>query len=182
MSRAAGRGEGNVDVDPCFVDPGYWDANGTPEDPNDDVWVTGDYHLKSQAGHWDRASETWVRDDVTSLCIDGGNPVSPLGTEPFPNGGVINMGAYGGTGEASKSYFGEPVCEIQMPGDINDDCKVDQTDMDILMAHWLMDAAGFINAPPAVTLISPEDGGGIGISGHCDLSGLRVRCRLQRGA
>ena len=32
-------GEGNIDADPCFADPGYWDANGTPEDANDDFWV-----------------------------------------------------------------------------------------------------------------------------------------------
>jgi hypothetical protein len=151
-------GQGNIDVDPCFVDPGYWDPNGTPDDPNDDFWVAGDYHLKSQGGHWDRATESWVRDDVTSPCIDAGDPNNPLGVEPFPNGGVINMGAYGGSDEASKSYFGEPVCEFQIPGDINGDCKVNQTDIDILMAHWLMEAAGFVDIPPTVMLLSPQDG------------------------
>ena len=29
--------------------------------------------------------------------------MSPIGPEPFPNGGLINMGAYGGTTQASKS-------------------------------------------------------------------------------
>jgi len=89
-------GAGNIDVDPCFADPGYWDPNGTPEDANDDFWATGDYHLKSQAGRWDPASADWVTDDVTSLCIDAGDPMIPIGQEPFPNGGIINMGAYGG--------------------------------------------------------------------------------------
>jgi parallel beta-helix repeat protein len=102
-------GQGNLDVDPCFVSPGYWDPNGTPDDPNDDVWVAGDYHLKSQAGHWDRAAETWVQDEITSPCIDAGDPNSPVGDEPQPNGGRINLGAYGGTEEASKSYLNEPV-------------------------------------------------------------------------
>jgi len=156
-------GEGNIDVDPCFVDPGYWaDASDLtkeagPEDPCA-VWVAGDYHLKSQAGHWDRASESWVRDDVTSRCIDAGNPINPLGTEPFPNGGFINIGAYGGTAEASKSYFGEPVCESQIGGDINGDCLVDQADMDILQLHWLMEGTGLVNIPPTITLLSPTDG------------------------
>jgi alpha-tubulin suppressor-like RCC1 family protein len=59
--------------------------------------------LKSQAGRWDPNSQTWVRDDVTSPCIDAGDPNSPIGYEPFPNGGIVNMGAYGGTTEASKS-------------------------------------------------------------------------------
>ncbi|MHC4744859.1 MAG: right-handed parallel beta-helix repeat-containing protein, partial [Planctomycetota bacterium] len=40
-------GTGNIDVDPCFADPGYWDANGRAEDANDDIWVDGDYHLMS---------------------------------------------------------------------------------------------------------------------------------------
>lgn len=93
--------------DPCFVRPGYWDPNGTPEEPlfeiSDDFWVDGDYHLKSQAGRWDPNAGSWVQDDVTSPCIDAGDPNDPIGDEPFPNGGRINMGAYGGTGEASLS-------------------------------------------------------------------------------
>jgi len=104
-------GEGNIDADPHFADPGYWaDADNPnvvaePNDPNV-VWIDGDYHLKSQAGRWDPVSENWVVDDVTSPCIDAGDPNSPIGPEPFPNGGIINMGAYGGTVEASKSPSG----------------------------------------------------------------------------
>ncbi len=97
-------GEGNVDVDPCFVDAGYWDPNGTPDDPNDDFFVVGDYHLKSQAGRWDAMTGDWLLDEVTSPCIDAGDPNSPVGEEPDPNGRRINLGAYGGTGEASKSF------------------------------------------------------------------------------
>ncbi len=96
-------GPGNLDADPCFADLGYWDPNGTPDDASDDFFVAGDYHLKSQAGRWDPNSESWVIDDVTSPCIDAGDPNSSVGDEPQPNGGRINMGAYGGTVEASKS-------------------------------------------------------------------------------
>ena len=130
-------GMGNIDENPLFVDPGYWDANGTLNDPNDDSWVNGDYHLKSQTGRWNPNSQSWVQDDVTSPCIDAGDMNSPIGFEPFPNGGIINMGAYGGTAEASKSYFGKPVCETIIAGDINGDCKVDFDDLMILMNHWL---------------------------------------------
>ena len=42
--------------------------------------------------------------------------MSPIGLEPFPNGGFVNMGAYGGTPEASKSYFGGPGCETIVAG------------------------------------------------------------------
>jgi len=130
-------GDGNIDADPCFVNPGYWDANGTPDDPNDDFFVAGDYHLKSQAGRWDPVSASWVQDDVSSPCIDAGDPNRPVGYEPFPNGGVINMGAYGGMTEASKSYFNGPVCETVIAGDVNGDCRVDFKDLVILLNHWL---------------------------------------------
>ena len=105
-------GEGNIDTDPLFANPGYWadvdDPNIAvePSDPNA-VWIEGDYHLKSQAGRWDPVSESWVQDDVTSPCIDAGDPNMPVGDEPDPNGDRINMGAYGGTEEASKSFTSE---------------------------------------------------------------------------
>ena len=53
------------------------------------------------------------------------------------NGGVINLGAYGGTSQASKSYFDSLVCETIVAGDINGDCRVDQVDMDLLLIHWM---------------------------------------------
>jgi len=79
-------GEGNIYVDPLFANPSH-----------------RDYHLKSQAGRWDTTSQSWVQDDVTSPCIDAGDPNSSVGDEPSPNSGRINMGAYGGTPEASMS-------------------------------------------------------------------------------
>jgi len=99
-------GQGNIDAEPCFVEPGFWDLNGTPEDVNDDFWVPGDYHLCSQAGRWDPNRQTWVSDVVTSPCIDAGNPNSDWTAELLPNGERINMGAYGGTPQASMSLSG----------------------------------------------------------------------------
>jgi parallel beta-helix repeat protein len=113
-------GQGNISLDPLFADPD-----------------NGDYHLKSQAGRWDPIVNAWVVDAVTSPCIDAGDPAGLIGLEPFPNGGVVNMGAYGGTAEASKSFFGKPVCEGITAGDINGDCKVDLGDFAIMARHWL---------------------------------------------
>ena len=116
-------GTANINADPCFAD-----AN------------NGDHHLKSQAGRWDPNTETWVQDDdETSPCIDAGNPMSPIMYEPFPNGGIINMGAYGGTSEASKSYFGKPPCEIIVAGDMNGDCLVNFLDFRLMALHWCED-------------------------------------------
>jgi hypothetical protein len=130
--------ESNINTDPCFADAGHWeDPCDTPYSETDDIWVHGDYHLKSQAGRWDPQTQSWARDETTSPCIDAGDPTRPVGHEPFPNGGIINMGAYGGTTEASKSYFGEPVCETIVAGDLNGDCKVDFEDLAILASRWL---------------------------------------------
>jgi len=131
-------GEGNIDADPLFARYGYWDDKGTRE-PLDDVCVEDDFHLKSQAGRWDPDSQTWLQDNVTSPCIDAGYPMSPIGWELFPNGGFVNMGAYGGTPKASKSYFGEPICETIVSGDINGDCQVNRTDLEIMALHWTDD-------------------------------------------
>jgi len=130
-------GIGNIDADPCFVDIGFWDDNGTSERARDDFYISGDYHLRSQAGRWDPNSGAWVIDDVTSPCIDAGDPLDPIGHEPFPNGGIINMGARGGTAEASKSYFGKLPCETIIAGDINGDCQINFKDFFFIAQHWL---------------------------------------------
>ena len=62
---------------------------------------TYDFHLKSRAGRWTGAG--WVTDPVTSPCIDMGDPSHDPTYEPLPNGGRVNLGAYGGTQEASKT-------------------------------------------------------------------------------
>jgi len=72
-------GTGDISVDPLFADP-----------------ANGDFYLKSQYGRWNGTA--WVNDNETSPCIDAGDP-----SEKDPDGTRINMGAYGGTWEASKS-------------------------------------------------------------------------------
>ena len=47
------------------------------------------------------------------------------------------MGVEGGPAEASKSYFGEPVCEIIVAGDINGDCQINFRDSYLVALHWL---------------------------------------------
>lgn len=83
--------------------------------------ANGDYHLKSAAGRWN--SGDWVNDDVTSSCIDAGDPVSPYANEPTPNGGRINIGCYGNTAEASKSVASSESYTVTLP-----DGKVDGYD------------------------------------------------------
>jgi hypothetical protein len=60
-----------------------------------------DYHLQSTAGRWN--GKTWVKDKVTSPCIDAGYPLSDYTNEPEDNGDRINIGRYGNTIYASLS-------------------------------------------------------------------------------
>jgi hypothetical protein len=125
-------GEGNIDADPCFADPGHWDPNGTADDANDDFWVGGDYHLKSEVGRWDPNSRAWVQDDVTSGCIDAGYCEDYMRKELYPHGGTINMGAYGGLREASMS-----LCPVGHPADCTNDGVVDIWDLLMIGDRWL---------------------------------------------
>ncbi|MCF7974217.1 MAG: right-handed parallel beta-helix repeat-containing protein, partial [Phycisphaerae bacterium] len=86
---------------PLFVSSGKWQV--PEDDPNTLVFVPGDYHLRSQAGHWDTTSQIWITDSQTSPSINAGDPVSPVGMEPMPHGTRINQGAFGATSQASLS-------------------------------------------------------------------------------
>jgi hypothetical protein len=72
-----------------------------------------------------------------SLLIDAGDPSSDWSNEPRPNGGRINMGAYGNTSEASCS----------VAGDITWDKKVDFKDFAKLASYWLQNEPSVDIAP-----------------------------------
>ena len=102
----SGVGMGNLDIDPLFADPDK-----------------GDYHLKSQSGRFDPNSGSWVIDNVTSPCIDAGDPSIPVGFERSPNGDRVNIGAYGGTSEASLSSQ-QPLGQASNPNPLDGDARV----------------------------------------------------------
>ena len=74
---------GCISADPLFVNP------------------PSDYHEKSIGGHW--TTNGWLRDSVTSPCVNAGDPHTPYNLEPEPNGKRVNMGRYGNTPEATLS-------------------------------------------------------------------------------
>ena len=125
-------GMGNIDSDPCFVVPGYWDDFIVPHGL---FWVgfETDYHLQSQAGRWDPNSQSWVTDGNTSPCVDAGNPGCPLGDEPNDANNIrINMGAYGGTAEASKTP-----ANWRNIADLTNDWEVDFNDLKVFVDYWI---------------------------------------------
>lgn len=107
---------GNIDANPCFADE-----------------INEDFHLKSKTGRWYANSEIWVQDDITSPCIDAGNPGCLLGDEPNdPNNIRINMGAYGGTAEASKTG-----ANWRSIADLTNDWVIDSNDLKVFVSYWL---------------------------------------------
>ncbi len=113
-------GTGNIDAEPCFSDTGS-------SDPNE--W---DYHLQSVVGRWGPKCEKWVVDANTSPCIDAGDPNSDWTGELWPHGKQINMGAYGGTPEASMS-----LSSAGNIADLDNSGFVDYIDIMAFMDRWL---------------------------------------------
>ncbi len=116
---------GNIDSDPCFV---FFDSDA---DPN--LW---DFHLQSAYGRWEPNSQSWVTDSNTSLCIDAGDPNSDWTNEPWPNGKRINMGAYGGTSQASM--YGN-IADFDIDGLVN------FADFAELASKWLSGESSIMN-------------------------------------
>ena len=134
---------GNIDADPNFIDPGYWDANGTPEDLTDDIWINGDYHLSASSPCIDSGSNCEADIDKVDLDGDGiTNEPVPLDMDGYPRFtddpntpdlgvyfaselAIVDMGAYEYPGRG-------PV-----KGDTNGDGVVNFKDLAILCNNWL---------------------------------------------
>jgi predicted outer membrane repeat protein len=106
-------GRGNISENPLFADT-----------------AAGDYHLVSEKGRYVAAYGLWAFDNKTSPCIDAGDPEDDVSAERTPNGGRIDMGAFGGTPQASLSRW-------PLAGDLDQDGVVDFRDLAILAEDWL---------------------------------------------
>ena len=101
----------SIALDPLFVDPdGADDTLGTTDD---------DFHLQSTQGSHHGGSLAPILDGTSGLpvaksatvtadagyspAIDRGDADSAFDAEPAPNGGYVNLGAYGNTAQASLS-------------------------------------------------------------------------------
>lgn len=163
-------GIGNIEVEPLFADVN-----------------NEDYHLQSEGWRWDSKRKRWHYDEVSSPCLDAGNPGSPLANEVLaapddPNSvwGTnvrINMGAYGGTAEASMpphdwalladltndgivnwydfAYLVSDWSETakEQYSDLNRDSVVDTADLVLLAGSWVK----FVK-PPEVSIVNPQHG------------------------
>lgn len=83
------------------------DAHSFSRDPLFVSPVNQDYHASSLGGSWH--GEAWTTDAFQSPCIDAGDPFNEwdsLAFESAPNGGRVNLGAFGGTPQASRASTG----------------------------------------------------------------------------
>jgi len=110
------------DSDPNVVWPGEGNINKNPMFVNPDR-PPYDSHLLS-----------------TSPCVNAGDPFANYSSEPVPNGGRINIGAYGGTDEATSSDILRPV-----PSDADADLEVNLVDFAILANNWGLDGTSINN-------------------------------------
>lgn len=82
--QASGQDQNSFSHEPLFADEG-----------------NNDFHLRSVVGTYSNASYTVFTQH--SPALDAGSPLSDFIEEPLPNGNRVNLGAYGGTAQASKS-------------------------------------------------------------------------------
>ena len=136
-------GLGSFSMDPLFADP------------NDD-----NFRLLSEAGRYDPngcdgygglGSCIWVSDLISSPCIDAGDPFVHPSPEAQPNGARINIGAYGRTSFASKSFNDWP-----KESDVNRDGSVDIHDLRILASIWL-DTCDISSGEPSIVCHTSDD-------------------------
>jgi hypothetical protein len=103
-------GNGNIDIEPNFVDPGHWDVN-NPGDPNDDFFVSGNYHLPP-----------------LSPCVDVGDNNSI----PMPSFDIDNEERiFNGTVDMGSDEVVTNVC------DLDNDGIVDYFDLEVVANEWL---------------------------------------------
>ncbi len=129
---------GNISADPCFIDTDYWDANGTPGDPNDDYWVQGDYRI----GYYSPCRDTGNLDanDVPQMDIDG-NP------RPHFTGfdiGAYELQIYDLTATGTVDFIDLSLLAdfwlaqgSSIPADLDDNGTVDFRDFTLLVSDWL---------------------------------------------
>jgi hypothetical protein len=150
--------DGIINLDEFAGLAGVWLEQGSMQEDIDNSGIVDwlDIGLFAQYYLANSFEDGWITDANTSPCIDRGDPNSDWSAEPWPNGKRINMGAYGGTNQASKSGN---IADLNLDGvvnffdlaqlgklwgenqetieDLDNNGTVDIGDLDILATNWL---------------------------------------------
>jgi len=135
-------GNGNINTAPAFVDPGYWDNNGTPGDLTDDFFVAGDYHLLpgspcidagdpdfvAEAGAVDLDGEPRVMHCRVDMGVDEFTLSEPLAGD-YDNSGALDIADLAPLIDALL----EPTASDACIGDLNGDGSLDGLDIAALV-------------------------------------------------
>jgi len=119
-------------VNYCDVKDGWPGTENIKLDPLFANTQNGDYHLRSASGRWDLDIQEWVIDAKTSPCIDKSDPNSRWIAELWPHGKSMNIGAYGGTPQASMS-----LSNVGNKADLNNNGFVNAKDLALFVDMWL---------------------------------------------
>jgi parallel beta-helix repeat protein len=138
-------GGGNINIDPDFVDPGCWDDANTPADPNDDFFITGNYHLLPISGCIDVGDNLSVPPESTSD-IDGEQRIFNDTVDMGADEVVTNLADFNTDGIVD--YFDLEVMTnewlssgSELQSDLFDDDFVDFADYAVFAEQWLWTAA-----------------------------------------
>jgi hypothetical protein len=127
-------GDGFIDMSDFAAFAGLWQEEGSSisaDFDNSGIVDLLDLNILLDSYLADYNIGEWVTDDVTSSCIDVGDPCSDWSQELWPHGKRINMGAYGGTGQASMS-----LSPAGNKADFNKDGSVDTEDLSLFVDKW----------------------------------------------
>jgi hypothetical protein len=138
-------GDGNIDLDPNFVDPGYWDDANTPGDANDDFFVLGNYHIPPNSPCVDSGDNSSVP-SVSTTDIDGEqrifNDTVDIGADEV----VTNLADFNTDGIVD--YFDIKVMTdewlssgSELQADFYEDDFIDFADYAVFAEQWLWTAA-----------------------------------------
>ncbi len=151
-------GQGNIDADPCFVEPGYRDANG--------LWIDGDYHLLQTSACINAGDNNSLPADIQDLDGDSNTTEQipyDLDGNPRIVYDVVDMGAFEfentpPIADAGPNQIVECACNTEKGTKVTlDGTNSSDPDYGVLTYTW---TGPFLGSPVegAVPTVTLEDG------------------------
>ena len=139
---------GNIDSDPCFAIAGYWHENNTPQEPNDDYYIVGNYHLRPASSCIDSGDNSLLPEwfgfdyDGDERIIDGNKneqAIVDMGADELIPNPFADINNDGMVDLLDLAYVVDDwlVEDENLPGDLYEDDTIDLKDFGELAQWWL---------------------------------------------